>query len=89
MRQSVLATQIFVQENDGHWPTSWDDLKTHAPNHFDLDWAAERVNFDFSAEPDKLANQTWKTFTGIQPSQPCYEAYDNELTHLINTLANP
>jgi hypothetical protein len=87
MRQAVIATQIYVQDNDGQWPNSWDDLKTHAPDDFDLDWAAETVEFDFNADPVALSKQTWKTYTGIRPAQPCYNAYDNELTHLIETLA--
>ena len=88
MRQAVIATQIFVQDNDGQWPKSWEDLKRNAPEDFDLDWAAQHVAFDFNADPDALSKQRWDTFTGIRPSRPCYSAYDNELTHLIETLSN-
>ncbi len=87
MRQAVIATQIYVVENDGRWPRSWADLKKHAPDEIDLDSAAESVAFDVNADPAQLATQTRKTFTGIRPAQPCYNAYEYALTDLIETLA--
>lgn len=87
MRQAVIATQMFVQDNDCQWPSSWDDLKSVAPENFDLDWASQNVEFNFAADPNELANQTWETFSGIVPNEPCYKAYEDELEHLINTLA--
>ena len=86
MRETIVATQIFVRETNGEWPTSWDDLERHAPTHFNLNCAKGLVVVDFDADVHQLSKQTWKTFSGIRPPQPCCTYYDSELEYLIAML---
>ena len=37
-------TLEYIQQNDGEWPKSWDDLRAVRPDS-DFDWVAEHVDF--------------------------------------------
>jgi len=87
MRKAVVATQIFVRDNNGKWPSSWNDLKKGVPDNFDLDFAARHVEFNFEADVSQLSKQSWETFSGIRPHQPCWTLYDSELKYLIEMLS--
>ena len=78
------ATLEYVQQNDGQWPKSWDDLRSTLPES-DFEWAAEHVAFDFDADPLKIAAQTPDTFTAIVPEKPCY-IVDDRVQLLIDVL---
>lgn len=78
------ATLEYIQQNDGQWPRSWDDLREIRPES-DFDWVAERLTFDFTADPSKIATQTPDTFTAIKPDEPCYIIHDR-VQLLIDTL---
>ena len=78
------ATMEFVQQNDGRWPRSWDDLRSVRPES-DFDWVAEHLDFDFEADPRDIVSQTPETFSAIQPHQPCY-VLDDRIQLLIETL---
>ena len=43
------ATLEYVQQNEGQWPKSWDDLRGIRPES-DFDWVAEHLTFDFNAD---------------------------------------
>ena len=79
------ATLEYIQQNDGEWPKSWDDLRAVRPDS-DFDWVAEHVDFDFNADPVQIAKQTRDTFTAIVPDQPCY-IIDDRIQVLIDVLA--
>ena len=78
------ATLEYVQQNDGQWPKSWDDLREIRPES-DFDWVAEHLAFDFNADPHILATQIPDTFTAIKPDEPCY-VIDDRVQLLIDTL---
>lgn len=80
------ATLEHVQDNDGQWPRSWDDLRVVQPQS-DFESVAEQITFDFHADPRKIVSQTPATFTAIQPRQPCYPV-DHHVQQLIDSLAN-
>jgi hypothetical protein len=79
------ATLDYIQQNDGKWPKSWEDLRAVRPES-DFEWVAEHVSFDFSADPKQIATQTPNTFTAIVPDKPCY-FIDDEVQQLIDVLA--
>ncbi len=80
------ATLEYIQQNDGQWPTSWEDLRSIRPES-DFDWVAEHVTFNFDADPRKIVSQTPDTFTAIVPNEPCY-VVDDWVHLLIDTLTN-
>lgn len=69
------AVQIFVQENEGQWPSSWADLDgitdPERPYHgaFDSESMKQWVTVDFSIQSTDIFDTTPETFTGIQPNR--------------------
>ena len=79
------ATLEYIQQNDGQWPKSWNDLRAVRPES-DFDWVAEHVTFDFNADTREIAVQTPRAFTAIVPDEPCY-IIDDKVQVLIDVLA--
>jgi len=78
------ATMEYVQQNEGQWPRSWDDLREVRPES-DFEWVSDHLTFDFNASPQTIAAQTPDAFDAIQPNQPCYVVVD-DVQLLIDTL---
>jgi hypothetical protein len=78
------ATGEYIEQSNGQWPRSWNDLRALRPDT-DFDWVAERVKIDFNANPRRIAGQTPGEFTAIVPDQPCF-VYDDQVQSLIDTL---
>lgn len=78
------ATLEFLDQNDGRWPRSWDDLRRVQPDS-DFEWVSKHVTFDFDATPIELATQTPDSFTAIKPNEPCF-IFDDGIQQLIDKL---
>lgn len=78
------ATLAFIENSEGKWPRSWNDLREARPDT-DYNWVAEHLSFDFAADPAVLATQTPETFRAIVPVEPCC-SIDGKVQDLINEL---
>jgi hypothetical protein len=78
------ATVEYIEQSNGQWPRSWNDLRALRPDT-DFDWVAERVKVDFNADPKRIAGQTPEEFTAIVPDQPIF-VYDDMVQTLIDVL---
>ncbi len=85
MYNAIGACHAYVEQNDGQWPKTWNDVVPLFPDERDWD-VRNSVVIDFAADPAQLAKQDWKSFTGIQPEQPVYLAYEWRLRALIELL---
>lgn len=86
MFRAVIAAQLYVEAHPGDWPNSWQELYPYIPPEIDAEWVAANVDFDFSAGPADLAEQSCHSFSGIRPHEPCLRAYENLLEQLISTV---
>ena len=85
MHNAIGACHAYVEQNNGAWPKSWDDIDPLFPD--ERDWnVRDSVEIDFNADPAQLAKQDWESFTGIRPKQPVYLAYEWRLNALIELL---
>ncbi|QDS98637.1 hypothetical protein [Adhaeretor mobilis] len=87
MHNVLTACRAYVEEHEGNWPKSWDELQPLYT--YEGDVAAEtkeRIAVDFGADPAELATQSIESFTGIRPKGPIFEAYDGRLQELIDLL---
>lgn len=82
--QAFNPTIKFVAANDGDWPRSWDDLASVEPAN-DYDWVAQHIDYDFNADPAKLARLSPGTFEAIA-NKRSYYSFDNEIQMLISLL---
>ena len=82
--QAQQATIKYIEANDGRWPRSWDDLSSIDPSR-DFDWVAQRLTFDFDADPTQIVHQTPYSFNAIKPNSPCY-VHDGEVRSIIQSL---
>ena len=78
------ATLAYIQQHNGKWPATWDDLRAVRPEA-DFDSVAKRVNFDFQADPRIVATQSPGSFTAIQRNSPCYPI-DDQIQQVIDSL---
>lgn len=69
------AVRIFVKENEGQWPASWEDLDgitdPERPSNgpFDAESIRQWVTIDFSIQATDILDTTPDTFFGIQPKR--------------------
>ncbi|MEK6237152.1 MAG: hypothetical protein N2C14_20785, partial [Planctomycetales bacterium] len=78
------ACYQYIEQHDGAWPRSWDDLRKVGPE-FDYEGLSRNVSVDFDADPRVLASQTPASFKAVQPKEPCFE-HDHHLLQLIDLL---
>lgn len=85
MSDAIRACHIYVEKHEGAWPQSLSDLDSLYPSH--SEWIPrDAVHIDLHANPSELAQQDWRSFTGITVDDPVYLAYESELTALIGLL---
>lgn len=69
------TVQLFIQKNEGQWPTSWEDLDgitdpdRPSKGPFDAESIRQWVTVDFSIQPTDIIDTTPDTFVGIQPKR--------------------
>lgn len=97
LQATVLVTDLvrtFVRENDGEWPSSWDDLRSIHANSLsryyrwpeDEGEIRKRVWVDFNATSQRVLTDGIDDFTEIRPIGPSY-SYDHHIELLFEELA--
>jgi hypothetical protein len=69
-RFATDMTRQYVDQHNGQWPRSWEDLDTIEPpiaNGSPINSFRQRLHFDFDADPAQLARQKASEFTAIRP----------------------
>ena len=84
---------LYVQQNEGKWPTSWNDLDGLAdPEHpeglpFDATLSKEWVTVDFDTSSQQILDKLPETFDAITPNGDIKDGYvDHVYSKLITAL---
>ncbi len=94
LQDNVLVFNLvttYVEQNDGAWPRSWDDLKKMKrsnsiwPDNYDQ--VRKNVIVDFDVEVEELKEIPTDQFRAIRPSRPC-GFLDPQIKILQNTICN-
>lgn len=82
----------YVTLNDGQWPRSWHDLEKLPPRERStFKWPADSQEVqryaavDFSADPQRLAQQNADEFDALRPIGP-YFSFNADIEALLDTL---
>lgn len=83
LTQVCDAVAIYMDENNGHWPTSWENLATIEADPPDgicnwdneYDTIQEMVKIDFSVDPVNLVGASWDSFNAIEPNGGVYDGF--------------
>ena len=93
LASTYQAVNIYMQQNDARWPTSWDDLdglkdpkKPQNPS-FDSAFSQQWVTIDFSIDHEDIYNSTPENFAGIRPNGKVMDHFiDHQHQKLIDTV---
>lgn len=91
---AVNVVQAYVRENDGRWPTSWQELEeVTSLSEDDQDrWPAEmdsvrdRIDVDFSVSSDQVAEMSVDNFQAIRAMGPIDEFATRQSRSLVETI---
>jgi hypothetical protein len=89
-----VAVQAFVEENEGAWPRSWEDLQAGpqpvifvGQHSIDYERVRPKIFIDFDADPSEVARQSPSSFMAIRPIDPVYQYPDEpNILQLIGIL---
>ena len=88
----VRLIEEYVEDNQGSWPQSWNDLEELPQREWSMySWPedAEQVEkliiIDFSADPAEIAKQPVEKFEAVKAKTGYYN-YDDRFSPLLDTL---
>ena len=84
----------YVDEHDGQWPGSWEELEQVRPprSHGGWQWPndrdeiARRVRVDFGLSSQQVAAMTPASFSGVEQSFPNYGTNESRIGELIERV---
>ncbi len=88
------ALTIYVSENTGQWPQSWEDLATASPREEYAGWSwprdireiRKRIWIDFSTSAHELASASPEQFTAVKQIGPNYGPREGKINVLLQAI---